>query len=286
MGFELIGREIGAYRILSLLGAGGMGEVYRARDTKLGRDVAIKTLPSTFTSDAERRARFEREARVLATLNHPHIGAIYGLEDADGVQALVLELVEGETLAERLASGPVSISESLAIGRQIAEALEAAHEKGIVHRDLKPANIKITPNGTVKVLDFGLAKATGPTLPDSATITVEATRDGTILGTAAYMSPEQARGLPVDKRTDIWAYGCVLYEMLTGRAAFDRATFSDTVAAIIEREPDWSALPPGLSPTLKIYLRRCLQKNPRDRVHDVADLRLALEGAFDGPERT
>jgi serine/threonine protein kinase len=283
LGLDLIGREIGAYRILSRLGAGGMGEVYRARDTKLGREVAIKILPSSFTNDAERRARFEREARVLARLNHPHIGAIYGLEHADGVQALVLELVEGETLAERLARGPLPIADVLAIGRQIADALEAAHEKGIVHRDLKPANIKITPTGTVKVLDFGLAKATGPDLPHSQTITADGTRDGVILGTAAYMSPEQARGQSVDKRTDIWAFGCVLYEMLTGRVAFDRATVSDTVAAIIEREPDWSALPHGLSPTLKIYLQRCLQKNPRDRVHDVADLRLALEGAFDGP---
>ena len=216
-------------------------------------------------------------------MNHPHIGAIYGLEHADGVQALVLELVEGETLAERLARGPLSIADVLAIGRQIADALEAAHEKGIVHRDLKPANIKITPTGTVKVLDFGLAKATGPDLPHSPTITANGTRDGVILGTAAYMSPEQARGQSIDKRTDIWAFGCVLYEMLTGRVAFDRATVSDTVAAIIEREPDWSALPHGLSPTLKIYLQRCLQKNARDRVHDVADLRLALEGAFDGP---
>ena len=194
LGLDLIGREIGAYRILSLLGAGGMGEVYRARDTKLGRDVAIKTLPSTFTNDTERRARFEREARVLATLNHPHIGAIYGLEHADGVQALVLELVEGDTLAERLAKGASSISECLTIGHQIIEALEAAHEKGIVHRDLKPANIKITPAGTVKVLDFGLAKATGPDHPHAAPFSLDTTREGTILGTAAYMSPEQARG--------------------------------------------------------------------------------------------
>jgi serine/threonine protein kinase len=284
-GFDLIGREIGAYRILSLLGAGGMGEVYRARDTRLGRDVAIKILPSTFTSDAERRARFEREARVLASLNHPHIGAIYGLEHADGVQALVLELVEGETLAERLIRGPLSISASLAIGRQIADALDAAHEKGIVHRDLKPANIKITPNGAVKVLDFGLAKATGPSVPHAPTITVDATGDGVILGTVKYMSPEQASGQPVDKRTDIWAFGCVLFEMLTGRPAFDRATFSETVAAIIEREPDWSALPADLSPTVDAYLRRCLQRDPRERIHDIADVRLALEGAFDGPLR-
>jgi serine/threonine-protein kinase len=280
---DLIGRQIGSYRILSLIGAGGMGEVYRAHDTKLGREVAIKILPPAFTSDAERRARFEREARVLATMNHPHIGAIYGLEHTGAVQALVLELVAGQTLAERLAKGPLSIADVLAIGRQIADALEAAHEKGVVHRDLKPANIKITPNGTVKVLDFGLAKATGPDLPHSPTITIGRTQEGALLGTAAYMSPEQARGQTVDKRTDIWAFGCVLYEMLTGRVAFDRDTVSDTVAAVIEREPDWSALPPGLSPTLKIYLQRSLQKNPRERVHDIADLRLALEGAFDIP---
>ena len=283
LGLDLIGRAIGAYRILSLLGTGGMGEVYRAHDVKLGRDVAIKILPPVFTRDAERRARFEREARVLATLNHPHIGAIYGLEHAGDAKALVLELVEGQTLAERLAAGPLSIAEVVVIGHQIADALEAAHEKGIVHRDLKPANIKVTPTGTVKVLDFGLAKATGPDLPHSPTITVDATREGTILGTAAYMSPEQARGQTIDKRTDIWAFGCVLYEMLTGRVAFDRPTVSDTIAAIIEREPDWRALPAGLSPTLEVYLRRCLQKNPRDRVHDVGDLRLALEGAFEGP---
>ena len=206
MGLDLIGREIGAYRILSLLGVGGMGEVYRARDTKLGREVAIKILPAVFSSDAERRARFEREARVLATLNHPHIGAIYGLEDADGVQALVLELVEGETLAERIAHGPLPMAEELANGRQIADALEAAHEKGIVHRDLKPANIKITPAGMVKVLDFGLRKHRGPDLPSRRPY---GWRDagGVILGTAAYMSPEQARGQPVDKRADIWAFG-------------------------------------------------------------------------------
>jgi Tol biopolymer transport system component len=282
VGYDLIGREIGAYRILSLLGAGGMGEVYRARDTKLGRDVAIKILPSTFTHDAERRARFEREARVLAALNHPHIGAIHGLEQADGVQALVLELVEGETLAERLTRGPLSISDGLAIGRQIADALEAAHEKGIVHRDLKPANIKITPNGNVKVLDFGLAKATGPNLPDLPTITVDATQEGSILGTAAYMSPEQARGQPVDRRTDVWAFGCVLYEMLSGRAAFARATFPDTVAAIVEREPDWSALPASTSPHLRHLLRRCVVKNPKMRLQAIGDARVQIEELISG----
>ena len=274
LGFDLIGREIGPYRILSLLGAGGMGEVYRARDTKLGREVAIKTLPSTFTNDVERRARFEREARVLATLNHPHIGAIYGLEHAEGVQALVLELVEGETLAERLATGSLSISECLTIGRQIVDALEAAHEKGIVHRDLKPANIKITPNGTVKVLDFGLAKATEPELPHSPAISMDATREGTILGTAAYMSPEQARGQAIDKRTDVWAFGCVLYEMLTGRVAF---------AAVLDREPDWSLLPDKTPPAIRKLLRRCLEKDPKLRLRDVGDAGLDLQDALLSP---
>jgi eukaryotic-like serine/threonine-protein kinase len=290
LGLELIGQQVGVYKIVSLLGAGGMGEVYRARDTKLGRDVAIKILPQVFTSDPERLARFEREARALATLNHPNIGAIYGFEDANGIRALVLELVEGDTLADCLARAgrTLSLDVVLLMVRQIAEALAAAHEKGIVHRDLKPANIKIRPDGTVKVLDFGLAKAvkgndSGPNLTQSLNITADGTRQGMILGTPAYMSPEQARGQAVDKRTDVWSLGCVWYEMMTGRPPFDRNTVSDTVAAIIEREPDWSALPSGLSPTLTVYLQRCLQKNPRDRVHDVSDLRLALEGAFDGP---
>ena len=239
-----------------------MGEVYRARDTRLGRDVAIKVVANVFLSDPERLARFEREARVLATLNHPHIGAIYGLEEADGVRGLVLELVEGATLAERLASGPLPIQEALTVARQIAEALEAAHEKGIIHRDLKPANIKITPDGTVKVLDFGLAKVfaregSGNDASATPSITIEETREGVIAGTAAYMSPEQARGKAVDKRTDIWAFGCVLYEMLTARPAFRGETVSDTIAGILEREPDWSALPaqtpvehPTTAPTL------------------------------------
>ena len=248
---SLVGRQIGWHQILSLLGAGGMGDVYRARDTKLGREVAIKVVASDFLSDPERLARLEREARVLATLNHPHIGAIYGLEEADGVRGLVLELVEGATLAERLALGPLPIQEALTVARQIADALEAAHEKGIIHRDLKPANIKITPDGSVKVLDFGLAKvfareesgsdASMPTLPMS----IEPSGEGVIAGTTGYMSPEQARGKPVDKRTDIWAFGCVLHEMLTARPAFRGETASDTIAAIIEREPDWSRLPPA-----------------------------------------
>ncbi len=228
---SLVGRQIGSYTILSRLGAGGMGEVYRARDTKLGRDVAIKVVADVFLSDAERLAHFEREARVLATLNHPHIGAIYGMEEADGVRGLVLELVEGATLAERLALGPLPIPEALTVARQIADAIEAAHEKGVIHRDLKPANIKITPDGTVKVLDFGLAKmfaeegsGSDVPLPPAITIaeTIGRTRAGVIAGTAAYMSPEQARGKAVDKRTDIWAFGCVLYEMLTARPAFAR----------------------------------------------------------------
>jgi serine/threonine protein kinase len=213
------GSSVGPYRIERVLAVGGMGEVYRARDTTLRRDVAIKILPRHFTADAERLARFEREARMLAALNHPNIGAIYGLEAANGVRALVLELVEGETLADRIGRGPVPVTDALTIARQIAEALDAAHEKGIVHRDLKPANIKVTPDGVVKVLDFGLAKAATGEM-QSPTVTVGSTQEGTILGTAAYMSPEQARGQAVDKRTDIWAFGCVLFEMLNGHAAF------------------------------------------------------------------
>ena len=244
----LTGRRLGGYEIHARIGVGGMGEVYRARDTKLGRDVAIKILPSAFSSVPDRLARFDREARVLASLNHPHIAAIYGLEDVDGVPALVLELVDGETLADRIAHGPVRLNEALTLARQIADALEAAHEKGIIHRDLKPANVKITSDGVVKVLDFGLARvATGDVgtadLTQSPTITVGGTREGSILGTASYMSPEQARGRPADKRADVWAFGIVLYEMLTGRAAFEGETISDVIAKVIEREPDWSALP-------------------------------------------
>ena len=288
LGLDLIGRDIGTYRILSQLGAGGMGEVYRARDTKLGRDVAIKILARLFTSDPGRLARFEREARVLASLNHPHIGAIYGLEDVDGVPALVLELVDGETLADRVARGPIPPNETLRIARQMADALEAAHEKGIVHRDLKPANIKITPDGVVKVLDFGLAKAaSGDTatadLTQSPTLTIGGTREGIILGTAAYMSPEQTRGQSVDKRTDIWAFGCVLYEMLTGRLAFNRNTLSDTVAAIIEREPDWTVLPASTSLPLRQLLRRCLKKDPKRRLQAIGDARVQIEELISGP---
>ena len=278
---SLTGRQIGRHQILSLLGAGGMGEVYRARDTTLGRDVAIKVVASAFLSDPERLARFEREARVLATLNHPHIGAIYGLEDAGGVRGLVLELVEGPTLAERLASGPLPMQEALATARQIADALEAAHEKGVVHRDLKPANIKIAPDGAVKVLDFGLAKvfASGTDLLQMPSLAVDGTREGVIAGTAAYMSPEQARGKAVDKRTDIWAFGCVFYEMLTARPAFRGETNSDTIAAILEREPDWSAIPAQTPLSIRRLLQRCLEKDPKHRLRDIGDARLDIEEA-------
>jgi serine/threonine protein kinase/Tol biopolymer transport system component len=275
-GASLVGRQIGLYEILSLLGAGGMGQVYRARDSKLGRDVAIKVLPPLFTADPERLARFEREARVLATLNHPHIGAIYGVEENKGGRALVLELVDGSTLAERLASGPLPIREALTVARQIANGLDAAHQKGIVHRDLKPGNVKITPEGTVKVLDFGLAlvstrDGSARDLSKSPTVTIGGTREGVILGTAAYMSPEQARGKAVDKRADIWAFGCVVYEMLTGRAAFAGETLSDTIAVILERGPDWSALPEKTSPAIRHLLSRCLEKDPQHRLRDIGD---------------
>jgi Tol biopolymer transport system component len=278
MTVPMIGRRLGSFEITSQLGSGGMGEVYRARDTTLGRDVAIKILPDVFTEDAERRARFEREARVLAALNHPHIAAIYGFEHREGIHGLVLELVEGDTLAKRLRSGPVALKEALTIARQIAEALEAAHEKGIVHRDLKPANITITHDGVVKVLDFGLAKATAderaPDLTHSPTVTASGRFAGVILGTAAYMSPEQARGKVVDKRTDVWAFGCVLYEMLTGRQTFGGATLSDTIAAILDREPEWSALPEATPSTIRRLLRRCLEKDPKRRLRDIGDAQL------------
>jgi serine/threonine protein kinase/tetratricopeptide (TPR) repeat protein len=271
--------RIGPYEIQTLIGAGGMGEVYRARDTKLQRDVAIKILPDAFIGDPERLARFEREARTLASLNHPHIGAIYGLEEADGLRAIVLELVEGETLAEKRGA---SIAESLSIARQIAEALTAAHARGIIHRDLKPANVKVTPDGIVKVLDFGLAKAVAGTgapldVAESPTLTTAGTRLGAIVGTAAYMSPEQAHGKQVDKRTDIWAFGCVLYELLAGRAPFARESITGTLAAIIERDPEWTALPNATPPAIVGLLRRCLEKDPARRLHDMADVRIAIE---------
>ena len=282
----LIGRRFGAYEVLALIGAGGMGEVYRARDANLGRDVAIKILPEIFSTDADRRARFEREARLLAALNHPHIAAIYGVEQIDGARALVLELVDGDTLAERLARSPLPVSEALRAARQIADALDEAHEKGIVHRDLKPANIKITPDGIVKVLDFGLAKAAGgdgssPDRSQSPTVSI-GTRDGVILGTGAYMSPEQARGKAIDKRTDVWAFGCVLYEMLTGRAAFAGDTLSDTIAAILELEPDWSALPAATPAAVRRLISRCVEKDPKRRLRDIGDARSEIDDVLSG----
>ena len=283
------GTRLGPYEILAPLGAGGMGEVYRATDTKLGRDVAIKVLPTEVGQDPERLARFQREATLLAALNHPHIAAIYGLEEEAGNPFLVLELVEGEDLAERLKRGPIPVGEALAIARQIAEALEGAHEKGIIHRDLKPANVKVTPDGTVKVLDFGLAKAwegdpvTGSSsgLSQSPTLAHSGTLAGVILGTAAYMSPEQAKGKPVDKRTDVWAFGALVYEMLTGQRAFLGEDVSDTLAAVLRAEVDFAQLPEGTPPTLGRVLEVCLSKDANRRVHDMADVRLAMEGVFD-----
>ena len=301
LGRPLVGARLGPYEIGSLLGVGGMGEVYRARDTRLGRDVAIKILPDAFLADAERRARFEREARLLASLNHPHIGSIYGFEEREGIHALVLELIEGETLAERLArtvktaegrrdgtaSGAIPVDEALKIARQIAEALEVAHDKGIVHRDLKPANIAITRTGVVKVLDFGLAKVGGDEaasdLTRSPTITVMGTGEGVILGSAESMSPEQARGKVVDKRTDIWAFGSVLYHMLTGRKVFVGDTISDTIAAILGREPDWAVLPPATPPAIRRLLSRCLEKDLNRRLHDIADARIEIDDALREP---
>ncbi len=275
------GTRLGNYEILGPLGAGGMGEVFRARDTKLGRDVALKVLPAAFTIDAERVSRFKREAQVLASLNHTHIAAIYGFETADNVQFLVLELVEGDTLAKKIARGPMPVKEALAVARQIAEALDAAHEKGIIHRDLKPSNIAFTPDDHVKVLDFGLAKALDP--PDSAidathspTITFGATRAGVILGTAAYMSPEQAKGRAADKRSDVWAFGAVLFEMITGRRAFEGEDVSDTLAAVLRGEPDWTLLPADLPPSLNALIRGCLQKDRQARIADISVVRFLL----------
>jgi eukaryotic-like serine/threonine-protein kinase len=277
------GTRLGAYEILSALGAGGMGEVYRATDTKLKRQVAIKILPPSVAADLDRLARFQREAEVLASLNHPHIAAIYGLEDADGVKALVMELVEGPTLADRIAQGPVPSDEALPIARQIADALEAAHEQGIIHRDLKPANIKVRDDGTVKVLDFGLAKAMEPVgrasnVSQSPTITTPAmTQAGMILGTAAYMSPEQAKGRPTDERSDIWAFGCVLYEILTGKQAFDGEDATDVIASIVKSDPAWNLLPKTTPANVRFLLERCLEKDPKRRLHDMADFRILLD---------
>ena len=279
------GQRLGPYEITAPLGAGGMGEVYRARDTKLEREVAIKVLPAEVARDEERLARFRREAHLLAALNHPNIAAIHGLDEADGKPFLVLELVPGEDLAQRLKRGPIPLDEALPIARQVAEALEEAHEKGIVHRDLKPANVKLTPDGKVKVLDFGLAKAyssdassgSAPDLSQSPTLAHTGTAAGLILGTAAYMSPEQARGKPLDRRADVWAFGVVLFEMLTGKALFAGETVTDVLAAVVTREPDLATLPAATPPAVRQLLRRCLDKDPKHRLRDIGEARVLLE---------
>ena len=282
------GTQLGHYTILSALGKGGMGEVWRARDTKLGREVAIKTLPEAFARDLDRLARFEREARLLASLNHPNIAAIYGLEESNGTRFLVLELVEGDTLADQLKRGPIPVEESLKLALQIAEALEAAHEKGVIHRDLKPANIKVTPDGKVKVLDFGLAKAfasddADASLSNSPTLSMAATQQGVILGTAAYMSPEQARGETIDKRADIWAFGCVLFEILTGKRTWTGRTVTDVIGGIVAREPDWTPLPANLHPRIRFLLERCLEKEAKDRSSRIADARVEIQEVLADP---
>jgi eukaryotic-like serine/threonine-protein kinase len=284
----MIGKTIGHYQITSQLGKGGMGEVYRAKDQKLGRDVAIKVLPEEFARDADRVARFNREAKLLASLNHPNIAAIHGLEESGGTQYLVLELIEGETLADQLKRGPIPIEDSLKLGLQIAEALEAAHEKGVIHRDLKPANIKVTAEGKVKVLDFGLAKAFAgeqaeANLSHSPTLSNVATMQGVILGTAAYMSPEQARGKPVDKRTDIWAFGCVLLEMLTGQASFQGEDVTEILAAVVKGSANLNLLPANIHPRVREVLARCLQKDLKKRYQDIGDMRFEIEQALSNP---
>jgi len=281
------GTKLGPYEIVAPIGAGGMGEVYRARDTRLGREVALKVLPAAFAADAERMGRFQREAKVLASLNHPNIASIYGFEDSGSTHALVMELVEGPTLADRIKTGTIPLDEALPIAKQIAEGLEYAHERGIVHRDLKPANVKVKPDGAVKILDFGLAKAlegdpASMDISSSPTISRMATEAGIILGTAAYMSPEQAKGKPVDRRADIWAFGCVLYEMLTGKKPFDGETVTDILAAVVRAEPDWSALPTATPQRIRELLQRCLKKDPRQRLQSIGDARVAIEEAVEG----
>ena len=272
----LVGKTVGRYHVTSLVGAGGMGVVYRARDTRLGRDVALKVFPEDFSDDPDRLLRSEREARLLAALNHPNIAGIYDLAESGSIQCLVLEFVEGETLAARLKRGRISLAEALSILRQIAEALEAAHEQGVVHQDLKPANVMISPNGTVKVLDFGIAKLLAPEGSRLSEGTVDTCGAVAAVGTPSYMSPEQACGKPADKRTDIWAFGCVLYEVLTGRRAFEEETISRTLAAIIEGEPDCKVLPTSTPVRLENLLRRCLHKDPRWRLRDIGDARIEL----------
>ncbi len=288
------GDRLGLYEIVAPLGAGGMGEVYRARDTSLKREVALKVLPEEVSRDPDRQARFQREAELLAALNHPNIAAVYGLEQSTSATGIILELVEGDTLSDLIARGPLPLADALAIAGQIADALEAAHERGVIHRDLKPANIKLTPNGTIKVLDFGLAKmldassgtgmsggpgAFSPTM--SPTLSVHATYAGAILGTAAYMSPEQARGRAVDKRTDIWAFGCLMFEMLTGARPFEGEDVAETIGAVIHKEPAWHNLPATTPPSMRTALQRCLVKDAKQRVRDIGDVRLLMTGAFE-----
>jgi len=285
---DMIGKTLSHYKVLEKIGQGGMGVVYRAEDTNLSREVAIKVLPEQFTKDPQRLARFEREAKLLASLNHPNIAAIHSFEHSDDIHFLVLELVPGETLAERVAKGPLPVEEALEICRQIAEGVEAAHEKGVIHRDLKPANVKVTPEGKVKILDFGLAKAFEDETPvtdisQSPTLTEEMTRAGVIMGTAAYMSPEQAKGEAVDKRADIFAFGCVLYELLTGKRTFDGKTITETLAKILEGEPNWAALPDTTPVRIKELLQDCLQKEVHNRIHDVSQLRIQINKALEEP---
>ncbi len=284
-----VGNVLAHYEILEKIGAGGMGEVYRASDPRLRRDVAVKILPAHVANDADRMSRFKREAQLLASLNHPNIGAIYGLEESNGTHALVLELIEGETLAERISAGPIPPEEATRIALQIAAALESAHEQRIIHRDLKPANVKITPEGNVKVLDFGLAKAleddpTESSISLSPTFSIAATRAGMILGTAPYMSPEQARGKRVDRRSDIWSFGVVLFEMLVGSQLFTGDTISDTLASILKTEPDWTSLPTDTPLALHRLLRRCLDPDPTTRLRDIGEARIALDGIRTGDE--
>ena len=283
------GTSLGTYEILALIGVGGMGEVYRARDQKLGREIAIKVLPEEFSQDKDRLARFEREARLLASVNHPNIATLHGFEDVNGTRVLVMELVEGETLAERIAAGPIPIDEALPLFKQIAEGLEAAHDKGVIHRDLKPANIKIGEDGNPKILDFGLAKSLGgeedPLVDSSQSPTLtKGTALGVIMGTASYMSPEQARGRLVDRRTDIWAFGCCLYEALTGKKTFDGASVTDTLATLIKNEPEWGALPDGASASVRNLLERCLSKDRAWRLQHIGEARIALHHAMEGDD--
>ena len=284
------GTRIGPYEVISLVGAGGMGEVYRGREPRLQRDVALKILPEAFASDPDRLARFEREARTLAALSDPHIAVIYGFEESDGIRALALEFVDGETLADRIARAPIPLDGALTIARQMVDALDAAHQKGIIHRDFKPANIKLTPDGVVKVLDFGLAKAAvadpSGDPANSPTFTRAGTQVGVILGTAAYMAPEQARGNPIDRRADIWAFGCVLYEMLTGRQAFGGETVTDIFVAVVDREPDWTRLPAATPSGIRRLLQHCLTKDPKRRLRDIGDARLTIEDSLDEPPQS